>query len=138
MKGTKRQEKSFMLASAAILFIVMTVLAGGCATPKIKPIDKTDFSHQLQFLIIGTTTREDVLLKLGEPSGRFEEERILTYMLSIDDKRDLRVLPRQLAVSPTDPRVYELNPMVCSLVLVFQSDNLLEKSELVCSGDEPK
>jgi hypothetical protein len=121
-----------------MLFIAMTVLASGCATPKIKPIEKMDFSDRLQFLVNGITTREDVLLKLGEPSGRFEGERILTYMLSIDDNKDLRVLPRPLAVSRTDPRIYNLNPMVCSLVLVFQSDNLLEKSELVCSGDEPK
>ena len=137
MKGTTYQKKSLLL-SFTMFFIGITVLVSGCATPLIKPIDKMDFSDRLQFLINGTTTREDVLLKLGEPSGRFEGERILTYMLSVDDKRDLRVLPRPLAVSRTDPRVYELDPMVCSLVLVFQSNNLLEKSELVCSGDEPK
>ena len=137
MKGTTYQRKSLLLLFT-MLFIGITVLVSGCATPRIKPIDKMDFSNRLQFLVNGATTREEVLLKLGEPSGQFEGERILTYMLSIDDKRDLRVLPRQLAVSRTDPRVYELDPTVCSLVLVFQSDNLLEKSELVCSGDEPK
>ena len=137
MKCTTKKTKHLLLASA-MLFVAMTVLAGGCATPQIKPIGKMDFSDHLQFLINGTTTREDVLLKLGEPSGRFEGERILTYMLSIDDKKDLRVLPRPLAVSRTDPRVYELNSMVCSLVLVFENDNLLEKSGLICSGDELK
>jgi hypothetical protein len=125
-----------LILSFIMLFIAMTVLASGCATPKIKPIEKTDFSDRLQFLVNGITTREDVLLKLGEPSGRFEGERILTYMLSIDDNKDLRVLPRPLAVSRTDPRIYNLNPMVCSLVLVFRNDNILEKSGLVCSGDE--
>jgi len=137
MKGTTYQKKSLML-SFAMLFIAITILADGCATPRIKPINKGDFSDRLKFLINGTTTREDVLLKLGEPSGRFEGERILTYMLSIDDNKDLRVFPRPFAVSRTDPRVYDLNPMVCSLVLVFQNNNLLEKSELVCSGDELK
>ena len=76
-----------------------------------------------------------MLLRLGEPSGRFEGDRILTYMLTIDGNRKLRVLPRQLTVSRIDPRVYDLNPMVCSLVLVFQKDNILDKSGLVCSGD---
>lgn len=137
MKGTTYQKKSLIL-SFIMLFIAMTVLAGGCATPRIKPIDRGYFFNNLQFLINGTTTREDVLLKLGEPSGRFEGERILTYMLSIDSNKGLRVLPRQLAINRTDPRIYDLDPMVCSLVLVFQNDNLLEKSGLVCSGDELK
>ncbi len=137
MKGTTYQRKSLLLLFT-MLFIGITVLVSGCATPRIKPIDKMDFSNRLQFLVNGVTTREEVLLKLGEPSGQFEGERILTYMLSIDDNRDLRVLPQPLAVSRTDPRVYDLDPMVCSLVLVFQNNNLLEKSGLVCSGDEPK
>jgi hypothetical protein len=135
MKG--KQKKS-LIPKSAIFLIVMTMLSLGCATPQIKPINKIDFSDRLQFLINGITMREEVLLKLGEPSGRFEGERILTYMLSLDGKGDLRVLPRQLSISRIDPRVYELNPMICSLVLVFQNDNLLEKSELICSGDEVK
>ena len=137
MKSTTYQKKS-LIVSCIMLFITMTVLASGCATPQIKPIDRGYFLNSLQFLVNGTTTREDVLLKLGEPSGRFEGERILTYMLSIDVNKDLRILPRPLAVNRTDPRIYNLNPMVCSLVLVFQNDNLLEKSGLICSGDELK
>jgi hypothetical protein len=137
MKGIIKNKIPLILLSA-ILFTALTILTGGCATPKIKPINKKDLSTHIQFLINGTTTREDVLLRLGEPSGRFEGDRILTYILSINDKKELQILPRQLVASRNDPRVYELNPMVCSLVLVFKNDNLLEKSELICSGDELK
>ena len=137
MKGPIEKRKYPSMLSI-ILFPILMFSAYGCATPQIRPVDKADFSGQLQFISDGTTTREEVLLKLGEPSGRFENDRILTYMLTIDGNRKLRVLPRQLAVSRVDPRIYELNPMACSLVLVFKKENILEKSELVCSGDEIK
>jgi hypothetical protein len=130
-----RKTNKFALVSAFI-FISMALLIIGCATPRIKPITKTDFSDRLPFLITGSTTREEVLLRLGEPSGRFEGERILTYILSIDSDKKLRTLPRQLALSYNDPRIYALNRMLCSLVLVFEEDNVLEKTELICSGDE--
>ena len=132
-----KTNKNIALMSA-ILLIIMALLTVGCATPRIKPINKMDFSDRLPFLINGETTREEVLLKLGEPSGRFEGERILTYMLSIDSDKKLRILPRQLALSISDPRVYALNGIVCSLVLVFGENNILEKTELICSGDELK
>ena len=133
----RKINKNIVLVSV-FPFIFMALLNVGCATPRIKPIDKMDFSDRLSFLINGVTTREEVLLKLGEPSGRFEGERILTYMLSIDNNKKLRVLPRQLAINYYDPRLYALNSMVCSLVLVFKENNILEKSELICSGDELK
>jgi len=133
----RKINKNIVLVSV-FPFIIMALLNVGCATPRIKPIDKMDFSDRLSFLINGVTTREEVLLKLGEPSGRFEGERILTYMLSIDNNKKLRVLPRQLAINYYDPRLYALNSMVCSLVLVFKENNILEKSELICSGDELK
>ena len=121
---------------SVILFVVITLLTVGCATPRIKPINKNDFSDSLQFLINGETKREEVLLKLGEPTGRFESDRILTYMLSIDTNKKVKILPRQLALSNIDPRLYELNRLVCSLVLVFEESNILKKAELICAGDE--
>ena len=121
---------------SVILFVVITLFTVGCATPRIKPINKNDFSDSLQFLINGETKREEVLLKLGEPTGRFESDRILTYMLSIDTNKKLKILPRQLALSNIDPRLYELNRLVCSLVLVFEESNILKKAELICAGDE--
>ena len=121
---------------SVILFVITTLLTLGCATPRIQPINKNDFSDSLQFLINGETTREEVLLKLGEPTGRFESDRILTYMLSIDTNKKLKILPRQLALSNIDPRLYELNRLVCSLVLVFEESNILKKTELICARDE--
>ena len=56
-------------------------------------------SHWLPPLEIGTTTRQQLVEKLGEPSGIFENNRINTYRLTInewkdglDDKRYLKYL----------------------------------------------
>lgn len=53
----------------------------GCASPA--PIGRDDL---LDFLKEGVTTREDTMLRLGEPSALYEEARILTYRLSRDEK----------------------------------------------------
>lgn len=132
---TRKMNKKITLVSA-IFFIVSALFAVGCATPQIKQVNKKDFSDRLSFLINGVTTREEVLLKLGEPSGKFEGEHILTYMLSIDKDKRLRVLPRQLALSYIDPRIYALDRMICSLVLVFDENNILEKTGLISSENE--
>ena len=97
-----------------------------------------EFYSKLQFLSDGKTTREDILMKLGEPSGQFEGERVFTYMVSIDSEGKLHVLPRQLALNPNDPRRYKLNSSICSLVLIFRPDNILEKHRLIGSQDEIK
>ena len=133
-----RKTNNNILGICALLCTIMTFLIFGCATPRIKPINKNDFSDSLKFLINGETTREEALLKLGEPTGRFENDRILTYMLSIGTNKNLKILPRQLALSNIDPRLYDLNRLVCSLVLVFEESNILKKAELICAGDEPK
>jgi hypothetical protein len=97
-----------------------------------------NINANLQFLKDGKTTREDVLLKLGEPSGQFEGERILTYILLTDNEGKLHVLPRQVPMYPHDPRMYVLNSDICSLVLVFGSDNILMKHSLIGTKEEVK
>lgn len=53
-----------------------TLWLAACATPI------PGASHDLlTFLQVGKTTREEVLLKLGQPSASFEHERILTYRI---------------------------------------------------------
>ena len=61
--------------------ILIVALAGCATTPPVK--GRVDL---LEFLADGTTTRETVLLQLGQPSGRFEHEKILTYRLGYDEK----------------------------------------------------
>lgn len=127
-----------MLLGTLALLSVLAVSGYGCATPVVKTIDTPEYRSRLLFLEPGRTVREEVLLRLGEPSGQYEGERIFTYLLSIGREGKLHVLPRQLALSPHDPRVYNLSPSVCSLVIVFRNDGVLEKFSLVGSREELK
>jgi hypothetical protein len=61
------------------LLVVALLLSFGCAT---SPIGQTDL---LDFVKDGVTTREEVFLKLGEPSGTYESLRIITYRLLKDE-----------------------------------------------------
>jgi hypothetical protein len=57
---------------------LMAALAG-CASTSIGK------QNLLDFLQDGTTTREEVMLHLAEPSATFEGGRILTYRLDRDE-----------------------------------------------------
>ena len=83
----------------------------GCSVP---PVGQRDL---LAFLQPGTTTRAEVLLKLGPPDASYEQERILTYRLS-EDEGGYRF-----------PKSYD--PEKYSLVLVFDAKSVLVKRTLV-------
>ncbi|MCX6887780.1 MAG: hypothetical protein NTX27_22400 [Verrucomicrobia bacterium] len=90
----------------------------GCTTPI------PGASHDLiSFLKIGETTRETVLLKLGQPSAIFEHERILTYRVG-EDPRQGRYILTPRAMMPWQHIHY-------SLVLVFDDHGRLAKQNLI-------
>lgn len=70
--------------------ILLLALAGffGCATPP------QGNARLLDFLQDGKTAREAVYLQLGEPSGVYENGRILTYRLAEDTGGYLLLAPR--------------------------------------------
>ena len=78
----------------------------------------------LDFLQIGETTREDAILKLGQPSGTFEHERILTYRIGEDQHQG------RFIVTPKNMAPY-WEQVRYSLVLVFGEDGKLRKQTLV-------
>jgi len=101
----------------------------GCSTPRIIPTDLQILrKSELGFLAAGETTREQVLLKMGNPSSRFEEDRILIYQVRFhsDGRVDI-YSPKSIGSSG----FREWEPGTLSLVLVFNSDNLLLKIGLV-------
>jgi hypothetical protein len=98
------------------------ILAGwlaGCATAPVK--GRADL---LAFLVDGATTRETVLLQLGQPSGRFERERILTYRLGYDEKTGNHWLVEREA-GPSGWAAWDRARY--SLVLVFDERGVLRK-----------
>lgn len=82
----------------------------------------------LDFLADGKTPREEVALKLGQPSGKFERENILTYRLGFEPKnKGYYVVERETQPDgwPTWLRAKY------SLVLVFDDAGVLRKHPLV-------
>jgi hypothetical protein len=103
--------------SLAMLALVL-LLFTGCVTPIAGA--KKDL---LEFLRPGHTTREEVLTTLGQPSGVFEQEKILTYRLGHDENQGYYIIsPRQLM---------RWESIRYSLVLVFDSNGVLRKHTLV-------
>ena len=106
-----------------ILPLVLVVWLTGCATPPVR--GRADL---LAFLVDGTTTRQTVLLQLGEPSGRFEHEKILTYRLGYDEgTKHYWLVERE-----NDPTGWPtwLRAQY-SLVLVFDEQGVLRKHSRV-------
>jgi hypothetical protein len=99
------------------------LLAGCATTPPLK--GRADL---LDFLADGKTTREEAVLKLGQPSGMFERENIITYRLGFEPKNDgYYVVEREAQRDgwPTWTRARY------SLVLVFDEAGVLRKHSLV-------
>jgi len=101
----------------AISLLLLTV---GCETTQAIPGASRDL---LDFLNDGTATREEVVLKLGQPSASFEQERILTYRIGENTKQGYFV------ITPNQLRQWLF--VNHSLVLVFDNDGILKKHSLV-------
>jgi hypothetical protein len=109
----------FLPAVSALLLIVLS----GCATSPPRSVagaqkDLLDFMHS------GVTTREEVLLKLGQPSGSFQQEEILTYRLMGDARHGYRLVTKS-------PEPLGWLWVRYNLVLTFNPNGILEKQNLV-------
>ena len=82
------------ILTLAIYFVLPLV---SCATAS-PPVEKSAEKTFLEFFEDGKTTKQMVILKLGQPSGTFEGERILTYRIGRDE-HGYSVLDRQTGVS---------------------------------------
>ena len=86
----------------------------GCVH-KLTAIDAAVQRQWLPFLEDGKTNRAEVLSSLGQPSARFQGERILTYRMMLDSEK----------------RFVSDNRGAYSLVLVFDDRDVLEKHNLL-------
>jgi len=118
-----------MRETARQLLWMMLLLGTACATPRLQLADPaTLLKGDLTFLQDGKTTREEVLVRLGAPSGRFEGDRILTFPLVADSQGEWHVG----SLPPAAPGAFRAWPSgTGSLVLVFDVDGVLARHSLV-------
>jgi hypothetical protein len=111
--------------NAKILLVLVAVMTlAGCATPP--PLKGSP--DLLNFLADGRTTKTEAITTLGQPSGRFESEKILTYRLGFEPRnKGYYLVEREATVSgwPT------WTAAKFSLVLVFDDVGILRKHSLV-------
>jgi len=101
-----------------VMLVLLAGLLAGCATTATLPADP----HLLDFLRDGQSTKETVVLKLGQPSTVLESGRILTYR--VGQEKDRGYFVREASAT----NWFELK---FSLVLVFDPSEVLERHSLV-------
>ena len=106
------------LIGTALVLLAFT----GCATDEGMPGARADF---FAFLTKNVTTRTEVILHLGQPAGTLEQERILTYRIGEDSKKGYYL------ISPRDHLLRAWESARYSLVLVFNSEGVLQEQSLV-------
>ena len=104
--------------------LILALVFTGCATTA--PLKGR--ADLLDFLADGRTAREEVVLKLGQPSGRFERENIITYRLGFEPKNK-GYYDVERDVQPDGWPMWVRAKY--SLVLVFDEAGMLRKHSLV-------
>ena len=109
-------------------YLLLSLLVGCATTSPLaeKTAEKSAEKTFLESLEDGKTSKQMVILKLGQPSGTFEGERILTYRIG-KDEHGYSVLDRQTGVSVYSP----WTGAKFSLVLIFDEHNVLRKHSMV-------
>jgi hypothetical protein len=120
-------KSKFLHAGLFISFMIAVVLAAGCASVPKPPHDGRAVSFDS--IILGATSRSEVIEQLGQPSARFEQGGILTYRLAHKPEYTSHyVIPR-----------YPMggwSRVKYSLVLTFDSEGLLDQRSFVKVQEE--
>lgn len=112
--------------------LLVLALMAGCAPPELRLAQPAELQVEwLAFLVVGRTTREEVLLRLGTPSAHLEGERILTYVYArrVSGSRDREFRTRSQGQTLPLYRDHRVG----NLVLVFAPDGRLARHSLVVS-----
>jgi len=107
------------------LVLSMAFALAGCATT---PPPLKGSPDLLGFLSDGKTTRTQAIMTLGQPSGAFEAQRILTYRLGFEPRNSGYYVVEREAVGSGWPT---WTAAKFSLVLVFDDAGILRKHSLV-------
>lgn len=111
-----------LFLNVALAAILMGMLGAGCVTT---PNARQDL---LNFMEPGRTTREEVLLRLGQPSASFEKEKIFTYRLGQYGEQGYYIISPK-TILPAQGASWQ--NVHFSLVIVFDEEGRLRKHKLV-------
>jgi hypothetical protein len=102
---------------------LILLLLLGCATPgPVRPVPDTGL---LDFLEDGKTTKQMAFEKIGQPSGTYENGRILTYRIGSEEGKGYYIVD----AGPSGQVSFKKSKH--SLVLIFNNNGILIKHSLV-------
>lgn len=115
----------FIFGMRKVSALAVLMLAGCNVAGSTQPVPP-ELEARLQRIPLrdGFTTKREVLLAYGLPSGQFEGERILTYRLEAHPQGAC-VVTRE--VDPQDPRLSEWRMASINLILVFDDEHVLQQ-----------
>jgi hypothetical protein len=114
-------QATIIVIKAVAVFIFLLLL--GCATPR--PGGPVPDKELLDFLEDGKTTKQMVFEKLGQPSGTYENGRILTYRIGNEEGKGYYII----GAGPSQAMLFIKSKY--SLVLIFSDIGILERHSLV-------
>ena len=120
-----------MLLRKVIFCFLFAFLCTSCSHVKV---DNTSVPKWFPFIEGGKTTKDEVLLKLGEPSRQFEGGRILTYPMNFNEKEGFRVdYEREFVTHNRWGQRLKLpvSKAEYNLILVFDDKNILSRYNLL-------
>lgn len=107
---------------------VFTLLPGCYAgTPTIEHPKHAEF-RLVEFISSESTTRGDILLRLGTPSEHFDGERNLSFLMIVGEDGDLHAVPKQSGYRD------KWNDISHNLVIIFGPDGSVERFNLISVG----
>lgn len=107
-----------------IFFVPFLVFLPGCSGPKGRAVS-------LDFLKDGVTSKREALAELGEPTGTFEENHILTWRIDKNDAGYHEDGGGGIEENPLGPSSGMFVHSDYSLVLVFDKTGILRHHALV-------
>jgi hypothetical protein len=113
----------YFIKQVFTLTAVLLIIAG-CAT-RIAPVDDKMAIQHLEFLHVGETTQQEIMNRLGIPSSTYENGLVMTYWMGEDSGG--RLFVPTVGSKMRSSKSYQL-------VLVFRSDRVLERYNLIRRG----
>lgn len=114
-----------------VALLLLSVLAS-CSN-KLHIVDEAFETKNLPYIKDSITSKDEIILKLGEPAWTFENGRIFTYRISIDKKGN--VIPLRNYHNRNDSyysyNYYSAGSKYYCLVLIFDENKTLKKHSLL-------
>jgi hypothetical protein len=114
-----------------LVFIVVIILITASCSNTLQIADTELENKYVPFIKDNVTTRDDIILKLGEPSWTFENGRIFTYRLWLDKSGIRPLVVDKRGSDSTLAYASIATPRQYSLVLIFNANSTLDKHSLV-------